>query len=254
MMLSSTAVVFALAGAFATLPAALGLVAQKRAAAFFDPTAGGGSMLIDAGNGLGEPLNVIISGLSSPQVLNEDGLINYARAIGFSTECFGIHLGNPFSANLGDGHGPVNQTTELRQDFGNADLGTCLESLVGGNHFRVYFQNGPSADSGAAFLAVSREEPASDNHDIVPDGYDIGRDQLVAGAVGITSFDGVTYSTTAQNVTGLLPVGSAGVNHGTSTGLRLAPTFPSTAVDDRCVPTSGIAIDGIVTVLTVTIQ
>ncbi|OSD04034.1 hypothetical protein PYCCODRAFT_1364698 [Trametes coccinea BRFM310] len=225
----SSAFAFALAGALAAFPAVLGLGAQKRAAAYFNPANGGGSMLIDAGNGLGEPLNVIISGLSSPDVLNEDGLVNYARAIGFSTECFGIHLGNPFPANLGDGHGWVNQTVELRQDYGDADAGTCLESLIGGNHFRVYFQNGPTADSGAAFLAVSKEEPATDNHDIVPDGYDVGRNELVAGAIGVTSYGGVTYSTTAKNVTGLLPVGSTGVNH-------------------------DIAIDGIVTVLTVTIQ
>ena len=65
----------------------------------------------------------------------------------------GLHIGNPFSANLGDGNGPVNQTIELRQDYGNAELGTCLESLIGGNHFRLYFQNGASADSGAAFFA-----------------------------------------------------------------------------------------------------
>ena len=65
----------------------------------------------------------------------------------------GIHLGNPFPANLGDGHGPVNQTVELRQDYGNSEVGTCLESLIGGNHFRLYFQNGPSADTGAAFFA-----------------------------------------------------------------------------------------------------
>ncbi|KAH9855202.1 hypothetical protein C2E23DRAFT_774200 [Lenzites betulinus] len=216
--------VFVLAAA----PAAFGAVIRQ-ASDFVNPTLGGGSMLIDAGNGLGEPLNVIISGQSSSQVLNEDGIINYAKAIGFSTECLGIHLGNPFSANLGDGHGPVNQTVELRQDYGNSELGTCLESLIGGNHFRVYFQNGPSANTGAAFLGVSKEEPATDNHDIVPDGYDIGRNELVASALGTTSFGGVTYSTTAQNVTGLLPVGSDGVNH-------------------------GIALDGIVTVLTVIVQ
>ena len=78
--------------------------------------------------------------------------------------------------------------------------------------------------------SVSKEEePATDNHDIVPDGYDIGRDTLVQSAVGITSNNGVTYSTTAQNITGLMAAGSAGVNH-------------------------DIAVDGIVTLLTVTIQ
>ena len=120
---------------------------------------------------------------------------------------------------------------------------------------------------------MSKEEPATDNHDIVPDGYNIGRyvelaytcdrkldiehttflysDELVAGAVGTTSYNGVTYSTTAQNVTGLLPVGSNGVNHG-EPGVCLSPALPKTEARSRIFP--GIAIDGIVTVLTVTIQ
>ena len=121
---------------------------------YYNVTAGGGSMLNNAGSGVGEPLNVIISGLSSTDVLTDDGIINYARSIGLwvhppgfhpqflnyrssSTECFGIHLGDPQSANLGDGHGWVNQTIELRSDYGDADAGTCLESLIGGNHFRL---------------------------------------------------------------------------------------------------------------------
>ncbi|KAF8549684.1 hypothetical protein OG21DRAFT_1488339 [Imleria badia] len=206
----------------------LGSALYVRGVAYYDPTAGGGSMLDNAGDGYGEPLNVIVSGLSSPNVLTDDGIVNYARAIGFSIECLGIHLGNPQSANLGDGNGWVNQTIELREDYGDANVGTCLESAIGGNHFRVYRQNGAAADSGALFLAVSKEEPATDNHDIVSDGYDIGRDELVAGAVGQTSFGGVSYSTTAQNITGLLAAGSTGVNH-------------------------DISQDGIVTLLTVTI-
>ena len=76
-------------------------------------------------------------------------------------ECFGAHLGDPQSANLGDGHGYVNQTLELRQDYGNPDIGTCWESLVGGNHLRVFRQNGPSANTGALFLAYV--------HQVVPD-------------------------------------------------------------------------------------
>ncbi|KAF8894914.1 hypothetical protein CPB84DRAFT_1782625 [Gymnopilus junonius] len=202
---------------------------ENQAVAFFNPTVGGGSMLDSAAPPLGEPLNVIISGLSSPAVLTDSGFLNFAQAIGFSTECLGIHLGAPQSANLGDGNGFVNQTVELRQDFGDPDLGTCLESLIGGNHLRVFRQNGPLANSGALFLAVSKEEDVEEGHTIVPDGYDIGRDQLVSSAVGTTSFGGVTYSTAAQNLTGLLPVGSDGINH-------------------------DIAIDGIVTLLTVTIQ
>ena len=69
------------------------------------------------------------------------------------TECLGIHLGGAQAANLGDGNGWVNQTLELRQDYGNSGLGSCLESLTGGNHLRLFRQNGPTANTGALFLA-----------------------------------------------------------------------------------------------------
>ncbi|KAJ6499435.1 hypothetical protein C8R45DRAFT_115648 [Mycena sanguinolenta] len=224
----------------------------KRAVAFANPNLGGGSMLDDATGGdsssdLGEPLNVIISGLSSPAVLTDAGFLNFAQAIGFSFECLGLHLGGPQSANLGDGNGYVNQTvrslsscfalysegvkTELRQDYGDALLGTCLESLIGGNHLRVFRQNGSAADTGALFLAVSREENVIEGHTIVPDGYNIGRDLLVQNATNtnpLPSFGGVTYSATLEQMTDLLPAGSTDVNH-------------------------GIATDGVTSVLTVTI-
>ncbi|KAG1807634.1 uncharacterized protein BJ212DRAFT_1449249 [Suillus subaureus] len=178
---------------------------KRGGVAYYNLTAGGGSMLINAGDGYGEPMNVIISGLSS------------------SAYC------GYMSADLGDGNGWVNQTIELRQDYGKPGGGTCLESLVGGNRFRIFVQNGTAADSGALFLAVSREEPLPEHHDIVPDGYDIGRNQLVSAAVGETWFHGVKYNTTAQNITGLLAAGADGINH-------------------------GIAQDGIVMLLTVTIN
>ncbi|KAJ7072480.1 hypothetical protein C8F01DRAFT_1299177 [Mycena amicta] len=236
------------------LPLVLAFPRNKRADAFVDPNTNGGSMLDDASGGsssadLGEPLNVIISGLSSPSVLTDDGFVNFAKvtltltltadrynankAIGFSTECLGLHLGirficvhlkthnlaigGPQTANLGDGNGYVNQTLELRQDYGDPNLGTCLESLIGGNHLRLYRQNGPQADTGALFLAVSQEENVADGHTISPDGYNKGRDALVASAVGATSFGGVNYQTVSQSLTGLLPAGSAGVNHGIAT-------------------------------------
>ncbi|EKM50799.1 uncharacterized protein PHACADRAFT_200730 [Phanerochaete carnosa HHB-10118-sp] len=181
---------------------------------FVNVTTNGGSWLDNAGDGFGEPLNVIISGESSAEVLTQPGLLRWAQSIGFSTECLGIHLGAPQSANLGDGNGFVNQTIELREDYGVAEDGTCLESLIGGNHFRVYVQNGTLAPTGAFFLAVSKEEDAFDDHNIVPDGYNIGRDEMVAGAVGMTTFDGTTFNTTAVNMTNAMPAGSAGVNHG----------------------------------------
>jgi len=197
--------------------------------AYYNPLTNGGSMLDDAGPGpLGEPLNIIISALSSPEVLTDAGFLNFARAIRFSTECFGIHLGNPQTANLGDGHGWLNQTIELRQDYGDPNIGTCLESLIGGNHFRVYRQNGPLANSGALFLASSKEENVQKGHTIVPNGYNIGRDLIIATANGKTTFNGKKYDTTVSRITGLLQPGSTGINH-------------------------GIAQDGIVALLTVTI-
>ena len=54
----------------------------KRAAAYYNPADNGGSMLDVAAAPLGEPLNVIVSGLSSAAVLTTDGLTNYAKAIG----------------------------------------------------------------------------------------------------------------------------------------------------------------------------
>jgi hypothetical protein len=69
----------------------------------------------------------------------------------------------------------------------------------------------------------------TESHNIVPNGYDIGRDRLVANAVanpkfqgvsyvatavGNTSFDGVHYTSTLKQLKGLLAAGSQGVNHG----------------------------------------
>ena len=39
-------------------------------------------------------------------------------------------------------------------------------------------------------------------------------DELVAGAVGKKSHNGVTYETVAQNIAGIMPAGSDGVSHG----------------------------------------
>jgi len=182
------------------------------------PHLGGGSMLNhDVNTKLGEPLNVIISGLSSPAVLTDEGFLNFARGIGFSQECMGLHFGSPQSANLGDGNGFVNQTMELREDYFDPYFGTCLETLMGGNHFRVYRQNGAKANTGALFLAVSQEEDFREHHNIVANGYDFGRDALVKKAIGSTSFGGFTYWTIAQNISGLLAAGSVGVNHGIAT-------------------------------------
>ncbi|KAF8573539.1 hypothetical protein K439DRAFT_1665774 [Ramaria rubella] len=200
---------------------------NPKAVEFYPPAAGGGAML-DVSAGLGEPLNVIISGTSSPDVLTDNGFLNWARSIGFSTEFLGIHIGTPQPANLGDGNGPQNEIKVIRQDYGLPSVGTGVESLIGGNHFRYWRQNGPLANSGALFLAVSHEENVTTHHNIEPDGYDKGRDELVKRAVGKTSYGGVHYETISRNITGLLEAGTTGINH-------------------------DIAIDGIVVLLTVNI-
>ncbi|KAH9991649.1 hypothetical protein BJV74DRAFT_413426 [Russula compacta] len=204
-------------------------LASIAAVPFVNPTIGGGSLLDHDSGGLGEPLNVIISGLSSPWVLSDGGFLHFANAIGFGIECFGAHLGAPQTANLGDGHGWVNQTIELRNDYGNADIGSCWESLAGGNHLRLFRQNGPSAPTNALFLAVSEEENVFEGHNIAPDGYDVGRESLVKSALRLKKYKGVKYHVTLENITGLIPPGSNGVNH-------------------------GIPIDGVVALLTVTIS
>jgi hypothetical protein len=53
------------------------------------------------------------------------------RAIGFTTDCFGITIGTLQTANLGDGQGWVNQIAVMRADYGEPDEGSCLESLTG---------------------------------------------------------------------------------------------------------------------------
>lgn len=37
----------------------------------------------------------------------------------------------------------MNLKVELRQDYGDPNAGTCLESLIGGNHFRWVKAPGP---------------------------------------------------------------------------------------------------------------
>lgn len=57
-------------------------VLQERSSVdYFDPRERGGSLL-DSSAGLGEPLNVIISGKSSPQILTPSGFLKYAQAVG----------------------------------------------------------------------------------------------------------------------------------------------------------------------------
>ncbi|KAJ3747556.1 hypothetical protein DFH05DRAFT_820722 [Lentinula detonsa] len=183
-----------------------------------DPRILGGQLLDFTTRHKGEPLNVIISGRSDPYVLSESGFSTYAKSLGFSSECFGLHYGNIHQANLGDGNERQDEQLLARQYYftrpGGPVLGTCWESLAGGNHFRAWKQNGTMADSGAWFLGVSKEEHSGKHHMIIPDGYNIGRDFLVAQAVSSpTHWNSIWWQTEVEWVEGLLEPGNDGVNH-----------------------------------------
>lgn len=131
-------------------------------------------------------------------------------------EFLGLHKGARQLANLGDGQGTKEEMRVLRYDYGDPILGTGEETLVGGNHLRLWHQ----ATSGAYFLAVSAEKDLSQKHDIIPNGYNIGRDQFVSDLVGQkidtntvkagdtfegdSSFKTWTYHTKVEYVAGLL--------------------------------------------------
>jgi len=72
-------------------------------------------------------------------------------------------------------------------------------------------------------------------------------DELVSTATSRTvSYGGISYKTTSQNVTGLLPAGSTGVNHGANPR--------NSSISGLDIISIGIAQDGVVVLLTVTIQ
>ncbi|GAA6063716.1 hypothetical protein JCM10212_001827 [Sporobolomyces blumeae] len=180
---------------------------------YYDPNERGGSMLNRNPWGGGEPLNIIISAQSSPDVLRKNGLIAYSRSLGLWNECANIHIGDPQVANLGDGKGWEPEMFLMRESRWPF-VGSCLESAIGGLHFRSYKQNGTEANSGAWFLAASKEVDLRGNHRIARDGYNIGRNAIVQKAVAGTTYLGRSWETEVEWVEGLLKPGNEGVNHG----------------------------------------
>ncbi|TRM64836.1 hypothetical protein BD626DRAFT_429258 [Schizophyllum amplum] len=227
---------------------------------YFNPSDNGGSMLTQVDGtypeGLGEPLNMIISANSDDDVLvdqkSNGGFRAYFTSIGFGSECLGQVDVLVQRANLGDGNDYANQTSLLRWDYGDANFGTCKESVNGGNHFRYWVQNGTDQNSGAYFIAASYEKSAKDSHDIVTNGYNIARDEIVGNITGSaidsssvsdsstysgsTSYNGYTWETSVEYKSGLLTATSDGINH-----------YQSVPEDGQP------AIDGLVAVLTVRI-
>ncbi|KAJ7278793.1 hypothetical protein C8J57DRAFT_148633 [Mycena rebaudengoi] len=213
---------------------------RRAATGYFPPADGGGSMMTKVVGtqppGQGEPVNIILAGTSSPAVLvdqeKDGGFRNFILSIGFSGECLGQHAGNPQQVDLGDGNGYLNETAVLRWNYGDPQLGTCQETIQGGNHFRYWKQDGKSANTSAIFMATSSELPVAQHHSIVVNGYNLGRDYLIGNITksaiptanltststfsGTTSSGGYTYSTTIAYVSGLLSNTSIGVNHNES--------------------------------------
>ncbi|WWD06151.1 hypothetical protein V865_004236 [Kwoniella europaea PYCC6329] len=155
----------------------------------------------------------------------EGGLYNYLEAAAFGGQCFGLHMGDKQQSNLGDGNANQTQRSILRyQYFHNHFLGTCLESIYGGNHIRVFKQE----TTGAYFMSSSAEEDSSKNHQLGLNAYDSGRDLFVGNATSIaikghldinTTFAGETvkrgwrYRTTVNYVDDLVPANRTRWNH-----------------------------------------
>jgi hypothetical protein len=100
----------------------------------------------------------------------------------------------------------------MRFNYYQGDGGSCLESLHGGNHLRYWTQE----STGAIFVAVSYEYNATLQHDIVNNGYDLGRDLLVGNATnssGTTSPGGFKYTTTNTTAGLLSSVSASQLNH-----------------------------------------
>ncbi|KAF9465332.1 hypothetical protein BDZ94DRAFT_1254308 [Collybia nuda] len=209
---------------------------------YYNPLDSGGSMLtkipVTYPMGQGEPVNAIISGASDAEVLVDaevgGGLRNYFFSLGFSGECLGQHAGSHQMVDLGDGNGAKNETSVIRWNYGDVELGSCKETIQGGNHFRYWVQNGPTANSGAIFMAVSYEMPIALQHDIVRNGYNFGRDYLIGNLTKTTvptanltdqvtytassSFNGYAYDTHVKYVSGMLPNTNDGINHNVTVG------------------------------------
>ncbi|KAG9049433.1 hypothetical protein FS837_010237 [Tulasnella sp. UAMH 9824] len=192
-----------------------------RKSGWADPRLGGGQMLDFTLPDLGEPINVIISGLSDPFVLTHEGLHRYAKSIGFSEECLGMHMGNLHEADLGDGDGRKVEQFLARQHYFPI-WGTCWESVRGGNHFRAWRQNGTEANSGAWFLAASKEKYVGEHHLIDDDGYNKGRDFIVERAAAGGRWKNRWWKADVEWKEGLLEPGSEGVNHGIEQDGRVA--------------------------------
>ncbi|KAG2174089.1 hypothetical protein INT44_000203 [Umbelopsis vinacea] len=207
---------------------------KRGSAAYYNPNTGATNMKAYVVGGTAyEPVNVIVSGLSAGSVSNSNdavkgGILSWLQAINFDKECLGLHAGGYQGFDSGDGRGFVNQTFIYRQNYDDpSGVGSCTESLIGGQHVRGYYQT----TSGAWFLGASQEQPATENHNIVPNGYDLGRNYVAKNAlVGGKGFDGCVYGpATVVDITGLVSANDgSGYNHDIGTdGIVKLITVPA---------------------------
>lgn len=108
--------------------------------------------------------------------------------------------------------------------------------------------------SGAIFIATSYEESEAEDHDIVINGYNLGRDYIIGNITGSeiptltlsnastfsgsTSYGNYTYQTSVTYASGLLQNTSVGINHNLTVGIEGVTN----------------AVDGLVAVLDVSIS
>ncbi|WFD36702.1 hypothetical protein MCUN1_003589 [Malassezia cuniculi] len=213
--------------AFAVVALQVAATPVKRAASgdagYVDPSLDGGSMLTivpGSKTRIGEPINVIISNQSDPWVLTDYGFTNYSRSLNFqSGDVLTVTYASNQRANLGDGYGSRIQAGIQRYND------SIQEALNGGNHFRYWFQRGKNANTGAVFIAASVEKSKDENHMIVDNGYDLGRDQLVGNATAGTTTDklGNEYQTTVEwNDSLFKKIKTSQINHNISVDGRVA--------------------------------
>ncbi|KAK0533476.1 hypothetical protein OC842_002955 [Tilletia horrida] len=192
---------------------------QTASADYANPADGGGRMLTYIPNfptNVGEPINVIISGASDSFIRTPRGFLEWASSIQLIPNACIIreNLGGAQQADLGDGNGRKNQSDVLRYSYWTDN--TCAETVNGGNHARYWRQNGSSADTGAWFLAASVEMPLAQSHDIVSDGYDLGRDWIVGNATqdnGTLSTGGYVFQASSTSAPLLQGLSTSDINH-----------------------------------------
>ena len=162
-------------------------------------------------------------------------------------------------------------------------MGTCWESIRGGHHFRAWRQNGTEANSGAWFLGyvqfkaptffyghpgadtpglfvmhsltllfhcprASEEMDSSKNHMIVDDGYNRGRNYIVARATTGSHWKGTWWKAEVEWKDGLLESG----NRGPYRPHFILSTIVLMWNDDAAIGVNhGIEQDGLVAILTV---